>query len=184
MTGAELTMMVICYPDIEIKAFDPVTGEYQPVASIEFNAAAEAVELQTFKPIKLKEKIMVFVFGSNEKGIHGGGAAKFAVLKHGAIYGQGVGRQGNSYALPTCLRPVHDGADCLSYDEIQKYVDEFIQYAKDNPTEEFQVTQVGCGLAGLNPADIAPMFAAAPDNCQFDTAWAEWLPGKRFWGTF
>ena len=40
------------------------------------------------------------------------------------------------------------GADCLSYDEIQKYVDEFIQYAKDNPTEEFQVTQVGCGLAG------------------------------------
>ena len=49
MTGAELTMMVICYPDIEIKAFDPVTGEYQPVASIEFNAAAEAVELKTFR---------------------------------------------------------------------------------------------------------------------------------------
>ena len=56
MTGAELTMMIICYPDIEIKAFDPVTGDYQPISAIEFNAAAEAVELQTFEPIKIKEK--------------------------------------------------------------------------------------------------------------------------------
>ena len=94
---------------------------------------------------------MIFTFGSNKLGRHGKGAALYAVKYCGAIYGQGVGRQGNSYALPTCLRPVHDGADCLSYDEIQKYVDKFIQYAKDNPTEEFQVTQVGCGLAGMNP---------------------------------
>ena len=37
---------------------------------------------------------MVFVFGSNEAGRHGAGAARVALKSHGAIYGQGEGPQG------------------------------------------------------------------------------------------
>ncbi len=46
------------------------------------------------------------------------------------------------------------------------------------------VTQIGCGLAGFFPYQIAPLFADAPDNCYFDSAWEKWLPGKPIWGTF
>ena len=127
---------------------------------------------------------MVFVFGSNEKGIHGGGAAAYAVRAHGAIYGQGVGIQGNSYAIPTCTKPVHIVADTLPLAKVRMYVTDFIKYAKDHPADEFQVTQVGCGLAGHVKEDIAPLFEDAPPNCQFDIAWKELLPNRKYWGTF
>jgi len=127
---------------------------------------------------------MIFVFGSNEAGIHGGGAARVAREKHGAILGQGIGRQGNSFAIPTCARPVGEPNSGISLDKIKEYVFLFTRYAAENPDLEFQVTQVGCGLAGWRAEQIAPLFDDAPDNCYFDTAWEPYLSDKKYWGTF
>lgn len=105
---------------------------------------------------------MIFVFGSNLAGRHGAGAAKFAREHHGAVYGVGHGRTGNSYALPTKNRNI----ETLSLGYIKDYVDTFIEYAKANPDLQFQLTAIGCGLAGYKPAQIAPMFVEAPSNVQ------------------
>ena len=96
----------------------------------------------------------VFVFGSNLGGFHGGGAARAAYNKFGAIWGQGVGMQGQSYAIPTM-----QGGD----ETIAPYVDEFIEYAKNHPDKRFLVTEIGCGIAGFTPEEIAPLFANAVD---------------------
>lgn len=104
--------------------------------------------------IKELEKGQVFVFGSNLAGAHGGGAAAAAVRYFGAVWGQGVGMQGQSYAIPT----MHGGVDA-----IRPYVDEFIQYAKEHPEMTFLVTRIGCGIAGFREEQIAPLFAAALD---------------------
>lgn len=103
---------------------------------------------------------MIFVFGSNLAGRHGAGAALHARKNHGAIYGQGIGRQGNSYGIPT----KDERLKTLPLNEIRKYVDQFIKYAKENPDLKFQLTAIGCGLAGYQPEDIAPMFNGAPKN--------------------
>lgn len=96
----------------------------------------------------------VFVFGSNLAGMHGGGAARVARLRFGAVMGKGVGLQGQSYAIPTMQGGV---------DTIRPYVDEFIAFAKAHPGKRFMVTPIGCGIAGFEPDDIAPLFAAACD---------------------
>jgi hypothetical protein len=127
----------------------------------------------------------IFVFGSNTAGIHGAGAAAHARKRLGAQWGVGEGPTGHTYALPT---KGHTSANrigaTLSMDKIQKHVNTFIEYAAMNPDRNFQVTCVGCGLAGLKHEQIAPMFKKAPDNCFFDTLWKPWLPEKKFWGTF
>ncbi len=94
----------------------------------------------------------IFVFGSNLQGMHGGGAARAAVDKFGAIWGQGTGFQGQSYAIPT----MHGGVDA-----IKPYVDEFIDFAQSHPEYRFLVTRIGCGIAGFKDEDIAPLFASA-----------------------
>lgn len=94
----------------------------------------------------------IFVFGSNLAGMHGGGAARIAVDRFGAIMGQGVGLQGQSYAIPTMQGGVNT---------IQPYVDEFIRFADCHPEMTFLVTRIGCGIAGFTPQQIAPLFAAA-----------------------
>lgn len=119
----------------------------------------------------------VFVFGSNLAGIHGAGAARFAVENHGAKYGQGIGYQGNSYGIPTKDKAIRT----LPLSAIAKHVDVFIAFAKEHPLLTFQVTQIGCGLAGYQARDIAPMFVEAPDNCLFDRDWGNILPTKQFW---
>lgn len=96
----------------------------------------------------------VFVFGSNLGGFHGGGAARTAYNKFGAIWGQGVGMQGQSYAIPTMQGGV---------ETIAPYVDEFIEYARNHPDKRFLVTEIGCGIAGFAPEEIAPLFARAVD---------------------
>lgn len=102
----------------------------------------------------------VFVFGSNLAGRHGKGAALWARQHRGAIYGQGVGPQGNAYAIPTKDHQLR----VLPLDVIRGYVHEFLKYAGRRADLRFQVTPVGCGLAGYRPAQIAPMFAGAPPN--------------------
>lgn len=94
----------------------------------------------------------IFVFGSNLADAHAGGAARFANQKFGAIWGQGVGLQGNSYAIPT----IQGGIET-----IKPYVDEFIEFAKSHPELTFYVTKIGCGIAGFKEEDIAPLFKTA-----------------------
>lgn len=96
----------------------------------------------------------VFVFGSNLEGRHAGGAARAAYDHFGAVWGQGVGIQGQSYAIPTMHGDV---------DEIKPYVDDFIEYAKEHLEKKFLVTPIGCGIAGFTPEEIAPLFAGAKD---------------------
>lgn len=99
----------------------------------------------------------IFVFGSNCSGRHGKGAAKTA-LGWGAKWGQAAGLQGKTYGIPTkdaSIRRV------LSVNEIKPYVDEFIEFAKKNPQLTFLVTEIGCGLAGMKPKEIAPLFNEA-----------------------
>ncbi|MBE6226920.1 MAG: hypothetical protein E7121_07525 [Bacteroidales bacterium] len=100
---------------------------------------------------ELKEN-EIFVFGSNLAGAHGGGAARVAYNKFGAVWGQGVGLQGQSYGIPT----MHGGVD-----KIKPYVDEFVQFASAHPEYIFLVTKVGCGIAGFAIDEIAPLFSDA-----------------------
>ena len=101
----------------------------------------------------------VFVFGSNLAGMHGGGAARLAYERFGAVWGCGVGLQGQSYAIPTMQGGV---------ETIKPYVDEFIDFARSRPDLFFYVTRIGCGIAGFADAEIAPLFAdacAVPNIC-------------------
>lgn len=107
----------------------------------------------------------VFVFGSNLAGMHGGGAARVARLRFGAVMGKGVGMQGRSYAIPT----MQGGTET-----IRPYVNDFIAYAKEHPELTFLVTPIGCGIAGFEPEDIAPLFEEASNVENI------WLP-KSFW---
>lgn len=96
----------------------------------------------------------IFVFGSNLLGIHKKGAALHALKHHGAILGQGIGLQGNSYAIPTKQSPSRS----LDLVQINKFVADFLNYAYYTPEHTYLVTQIGCGLAGWEPRLIAPMF--------------------------
>ena len=91
----------------------------------------------------------IFVFGSNLAGAHAGGAARLANQKFGAIWGQGIGLQGNSYAIPTMQGGI---------ETIKPFVDEFIEFAKNHPDFTFYVTRIGCGIAGFKDREIAPLF--------------------------
>ena len=120
----------------------------------------------------------VFVFGSNAAGIHGGGAAHYAYRHFGAVWGVGEGLRGQSYAIPTMFGSV---------DEIKPYVDKFIEFARSRKDLTFLVTPIGCGIAGWQPADIAPLFQKSlglanvilprsfadiiADNCQLQPSW-------------
>ena len=96
----------------------------------------------------------IFVFGSNLAGSHGGGAARIAHIYFGAVMGQGVGLQGQSYAIPTMQGGV---------ETIRPYVDEFVAFAKAHSDLRFYVTKIGCGIAGFEGKEIAPLFAGAID---------------------
>ncbi len=106
----------------------------------------------------------IFVFGSNLEGMHGGGAARIACSKFGAIMGQGVGLQGQSYAIPTMQGGV---------ETIRPYVDDFIAFAKQHTELTFLVTRIGCGIAGFRDEEIAPLFEQAHniDNIVLPPNW-------------
>ena len=123
---------------------------------------------------------MIFVFGSNKSGIHGAGAAKHAHKNLGAVWGVGEGLTGECYALPTKGKNI----EFIPLTEVREAIDRFLQVAT-HTDEDYQVTQVGCGLGGFTSEQIAPFFRDAPDNCLFDEAWREFLgDDKRYWGTF
>jgi len=107
--------------------------------------------------IKKLEQGHIFVFGSNLSGRHGKGAAKTA-LGWGAKWGQATGLQGRTYGIPTKDASIRR---TLTVIEIKPFVDEFIDFAKNNPDMKFLVTEIGCGLAGHKQKDIAPLFVNA-----------------------
>lgn len=111
----------------------------------------------------------IFVFGSNLAGRHGKGAALFAIQNHGAIYGQGIGRQGNSYAIPTKDQYLQT----LSLKIISRHVENFLAYARAHSNEKFSITKIGCGLAGYKESDISPMFKNALSNCELPKGWRQ-----------
>jgi len=94
----------------------------------------------------------IFVFGSNLAGHHGGGAARLAYNHFDAVWGQGMGLQGQSYAIPTMQGGV---------ETIKPYVDEFIRFAELHSEYKFLVTRIGCGIAGFRDEEIAPLFVQA-----------------------
>ena len=107
----------------------------------------------------------IFVFGSNIRGEHSGGASAYALHYFGAINGQVEGIQGQSYAIPT------DGVDV---NELYLGIRRFHDFAQAHPELIFYVTRIGCGTAGWSVFRVAPMFAdcANLDNVK--------LP-KEFW---
>lgn len=111
---------------------------------------------------------LVFVFGSNLAGRHGKGAALYARRHHGAIYGRGIGPQGNAYAIPTKDHQLRT----LPLPVIQAHVADFLAHARRRPAVRFQLTAIGCGLAGYRPDQIAPMFNDAPANVILPDAFA------------
>ena len=106
---------------------------------------------------------MIFVFGSNLAGRHGAGAALYARKNHGAIYGQGVGLQGNSYAIPT----KDEHIKTLPYERIEGYVRDFIRFACKHPELIFNVTPIGTGLARIPVAVMKCMFINAIESYCF-----------------
>jgi transcriptional regulator with XRE-family HTH domain len=96
----------------------------------------------------------VFVFGSNAHGLHDGGAARDAFQKFGAVWGEGHGYHGQSYAIDTM-----SGLPILAAE-----VGTFLDYARQHPELRFQVTPIGTGAAGYRVDQIAPLFADKPEN--------------------
>lgn len=105
---------------------------------------------------------MIFVFGSNLAGRHGAGSALHARRNHGAVPGRGLGRMGNSYAIPTKDHRLRT----LPLEDIRRYAAEFLAYARNHPELTFEVVAIGCGLAGYTPEQIAPFFKGATTNVQ------------------
>lgn len=116
----------------------------------------------------------IFVFGSNLAGRHGKGAAKAALIFHGAIYGQGIGLQGQSYAIPTKDSKLIP----LPLNTIYRYILDFLEFARQHPEMKFNVTRIGCGLAGYKDEQIAPMFQHSPANCILDRRWIETIRNR------
>lgn len=113
----------------------------------------------------------IFVFGSNLAGRHGAGAALDAYRHWGAEYGVGSGPTGRAYAIPTKdaqLKP-------LMLPVIKTHVSRFIAYAKAHPELTFEVTRVGCGLAGYSDYQIGPFFQDAPTNCVLPAEWRRYV---------
>jgi len=115
----------------------------------------------------------IFVFGSNKAGIHGKGAALYALKNYGAVYGQGFGLWGNSYAIPTKgynLEP-------MEYDDIELSIREFLNFAEVNPDMIFEFTPVGCGLAGHDPKRVLHTlkFYGCSGNVLLSNSWLEYV---------
>ena len=121
---------------------------------------------------------LIFVFGSNIAGRHGAGAAAFALDFKGARIGQGMGHWGLSYAIPTkdeyiCTLPLH---------EVMQHVNIFKNYAlRNRDAFNFQITRIGCGLAGYTDSQIVPLFEDLPHNCFVPPEWKEYFPKHPFW---
>lgn len=143
--------------DLEYQIFSSVQGVFNSVVNhMNSNKSTKPSSIKRISPkwIDKLEENEIFVFGSNLDGLHGGGAAAIA-RKWGAIWGQGVGLQGQTYAIPTMQGGV---------ETIEPYVADFLSFAKSNNNLKFLVTEIGCGIAGFTVEQIAPLFKNALDE--------------------
>jgi hypothetical protein len=163
----------ICVPSAGTEAQTNTTVETKDSsANIATNAMLAEVSVDRITPKNITSiaENEVFVFGSNLSGWHGKGAAKTA-LGWGAKWGQAAGLQGKTYGIPTKDAAIKR---ILRIDEIKPFVDDFIKWVKCHTNNTFYVTEIGCGLAGYKPKDIAPLFAECVNFKNVK------LP-KRFW---
>lgn len=107
----------------------------------------------------------VFVFGSNASGAHGGGAARFAYDRFGAVWGQAEGLQGQAYGIDTMSGPA----------VFAEHARRFLVFAAEHPEFRFLVTEVGCGIAGYRPDEVADFFAGAGENVVLPASFEEVL---------
>jgi hypothetical protein len=116
----------------------------------------------------------IFVFGSNLAGRHGAGAALEARQRYGAVYGVAEGLQNYSYGIAT----KDHGLKPRALEDIQASVETFLAFARETPELTYQVTRIGCGLAGFTDTQIGPMFAGAPANCELPVNWEQFRRGS------
>lgn len=117
------------------------------------------------------EPSQIFVFGSNKRGVHGAGAARYAMDYLGAVFGEWDGITGKTYAIPT----KDEYIETMDIEEIFKYVAKFVKFTKENYHLDFFITGIGCGLAGYTPEEIAPLFRDCGANCSFPDTWEPYL---------
>lgn len=109
--------------------------------------------------IQLKPN-QIFVFGSNRNGYHGGGAAKQALESFGAVWGQGIGLEGQSYAIPTLGYDMEK----LPLEVIKISLEELASFAENNSDKEFLLTKIGTGIAGFTEEEMEPIMPVFPSN--------------------
>ena len=109
----------------------------------------------------------IFVFGSNQRGAHAGGAARLAKEKFGAREGVGEGLTGQSYAFPTLTASFEK----VSRAALEAGRDRFFATARQHPDKTFLLTKVGCGIAGFSEEEIRPLFQNAPANVVLPEDW-------------
>jgi len=120
---------------------------------------------------------IIFVFGSNLAGRHGAGAALFAKRHYGALYGNGIGPQGCSYAIPTKDEQI----ETLPITKIKQYITDFIIFSRENQQHTFYLTRIGCGLAGYKDKDIAHLFNGIEFNVKVSSLWIPYFPYHTTW---
>lgn len=135
----KMNMMYCCDPDISKEEMLERKRQYAQ------EYYSPRVTPEKIRSLKENE---IFVFGSNKGGFHGGGAAAYAMQNFGAIWGQGEGLQGKSYAIPTM-----EGIE-----QIKESVNRFVVFASEHSDLKFMVTRIGCGVAGYSVHQIAPLF--------------------------
>jgi hypothetical protein len=106
------------------------------------------------------EPNQVFVFGSNLGGRHMAGAAFQAKHQFGAEDGIGEGLTGQCYAFPTLDANLQKRTD----EQLGWSVKEFYRVARENPSRQFLLTKVGCGIAGYDEGYMRSLFADHPTN--------------------
>lgn len=117
--------------------------------------------------IESLEPNQIFVFGSNMRGAHLGGAARTAMQKFGAEYRVGEGLVGQSYAFPTLDEKMYKvSKSVLEYNRDQLY-----KCATENPDKEFLLTAVGTGIAGFKSSEMQALFKFPPANVKLPTEW-------------
>ena len=154
-TGLYTGNMAIC-EDNAMPSAAPCYGALYDIHEDRISAIQSYMDNRRITPafISSLKPNEIFVFGSNLQGVHAGGAARMARMNFGAIMGKGEELQGQSNEIPTMKGGV---------ETIRPYVDEFMAFASQHPEFNFLVTPVGCGIAGFEPKDIAPLFYAAKD---------------------
>lgn len=109
---------------------------------------------------------MVFVFPSNELGIHAAGAALYARRYFGAKMGVGEGPSGRSYAIPVRSDP----RTVLPLYRIKQGIERFYAYVSQHPRKQFRIARI---TSGYTDEQIVNLFNHPPANCTFDPRWAK-----------